>query len=83
MVQSVARRHAWQARYAMSRRWFWWTNFTFVGFQPDSKGDAGTLVYQVYSYDPDGIEPEAKPFLTALIDLTVKQEPDPDLVEAP
>jgi hypothetical protein len=82
MVQSVARRHSWQARTAMARRWFWWTNFTVVGFQPDSNGDAGTVVFQVYSFDPDGREPAAKPFLTTLIDLTVKPQPDPDLVGA-
>lgn len=81
MVQSVARRHAWEARYAMARRWFWWTNFTFVGFRPDANGDAATVVFQVYSFDPDGREPAAQPFLTALIDLTVKPEPDPGLVE--
>jgi hypothetical protein len=81
MVQSVARRHAWEARYSMSRRWFWWTNFSFVSFQPDSQGNPGTVVYQIYSFDPDGHEPAAQPFLTALIDLTVKQEPDPGLVE--
>ena len=80
-VQSVARRHAWEARCAMARRWFWWANFTFVGFQPDANGDAGTVVFQVYSFDPDGREPAAKPFLTALIDLSVKPQPDPDLVE--
>jgi hypothetical protein len=81
MVQSVARRHAWEARYAMARRWFWWTNFIFVGFQPDKNGDAGTVQFQVYSYDPDGHEAAAQPFLTALIDLSVKPEPDPTLVE--
>ena len=81
MVQSVARRHAWQARYAMSRRWFWWTNFTFLGFLPDGNGDAGSVVYQVWSFDPEGNEPATQPFLTATIDLTVKDQPDPDLVE--
>lgn len=79
MVQSVARRHAWEARYAMARKWFWWTNFTFVAFQPDENGDAGTLQYQVYSFDPEGREPAAQPFLTALIDLKVKQMPDAHL----
>jgi hypothetical protein len=82
IVQSVARRHAWAARYSMARKWFWWTNFTFVGFQPDSNGDASKVVFQVYSFDPDGHEPAAQPFLTALIDLTVKPQPDADLVEA-
>jgi hypothetical protein len=81
MVQSVARRHAWEARTAMARRWFWWTNFTFVGFEPDTNGDAGTVVFQVHSFDPDGREPAAMPFMTAMIDLSVKQQPDPDLVE--
>ena len=80
MVQSVARRHSWEARTAMARRWFWWTNFTLVGFQPDANGDPGTVVFQVYSFDPDGREPDAKPFLTALIDLTVKPQPDQHLV---
>jgi hypothetical protein len=83
MVQSVARRHAWAARYSMARKWFWWTNFTFVGFRPDANGDAATVVFQVYSFDPDGHEPAAQPFLTALIDLTVKPQPDADLVEVP
>ena len=81
MVQSVARRHAWQARYAIARRWFWWTNFTFVSFQPDAQGNTGTVVFQVYSFDPDGHEPAAQPFLTAQIDLTVKQQADPTLLE--
>ena len=81
MVQSVARRHAWQARYAMARSWFWWTNFTFVSFQPDSAGNPASVVFQVYSYDPDGHEPAAQPFLTTLIDMTVKPQPDPGLVE--
>jgi hypothetical protein len=81
MVQSVARRHAWQARYAIARRWFWWTNFTFVSFHPDAQGNAGTVVFQVYSFDPDGHEPAAQPFLTAQIDLTVKQQADPSLLE--
>jgi hypothetical protein len=82
-VQSVARRHAWSARNAMPRKWFWWTNYTFVSFRPDASGNAGGVVFQVYSYDPDGHEPSAQPFLTALVDLTVKQQPDPDLVEVP
>jgi hypothetical protein len=83
MVQSVARRHAWSARYAMPRSWFWWTNFGFVSFRPDASGNAAAVVYQVYSYDPDGHEPSAQPFLTAVVDLTVKQQPDPQLVEVP
>lgn len=81
MVQSVARRHAWEARYAMARRWFWWTNFTFVSFLPDSQGDPGAVQFQVYSFDPDGREPAAQPFLTAQIDLTVKQQADVSLLE--
>jgi hypothetical protein len=67
----------------MPRNWFWWTNYTFVSFRPDATGNAASLVFQVYSYDPDGHEPSAQPFLTALVDLTVKQQPEPDLVEVP
>lgn len=72
VVQAVARRHVWQARYSMSRRWHWWTNFTTVAFQPAPDGSPGTVVFSVYSYDPDGVQATAEPFMITNVDLTVQ-----------
>jgi hypothetical protein len=72
LVQSVARRHVWQARYSMPRHWHWWTNFTTVAFTPAADGSPGAVVFRVYSYDPEGVQATAEPFLTTTVDLTVQ-----------
>jgi hypothetical protein len=77
MVQSVARRHAWETRNSMPRSWHWWTNYTLVAFN----SDASSILYRVFSFDPDGHEPAAQPFLTANIDFTVAPEAPSGLIE--
>ena len=70
VAASVARRHVWQARFSMPRRWHWWTNITTVGFNTAPDGSLANVMFQVYSYDPDGVAATAEPFMNLQIPLT-------------